>query len=209
MNLKPLVLGALLAGCTAQPKANVPTDEAHAQAIADRCKEWVGKPRIEAFGNRVYGAFGYDLANVFLIKTSAGNLYVDPGLDAGFSPLATSVCLDAGTPPTYATSLFATDLVGTMRPQGVAIDVGAEPPPAHHGTSLRRGRSETFEDRGVARAHVAHASLPGLVGGPLARHRFSLSSTCTARSRHAARNRVAASIIGPVNSWPASKNSPR
>lgn len=84
-----LGLMALLLGCTGKPKIEppVPVDQQHRLAIAERCKDWVGEPRIEQFGDKVFGAFGYDLANVFLIKTDAGNVFID----AGLSPKTSSV----------------------------------------------------------------------------------------------------------------------
>ncbi len=86
---KVLILASALLACTAKKPEATPVDAADAKAIAERCKDWVGSPRIEAFGKRVYGAFGYDLANVYVIKTSAGNVFIDSGL----SPKTTNVLL--------------------------------------------------------------------------------------------------------------------
>lgn len=75
-----VTFAVLLAGCTSQKPTRTTVDDSHRQAIAQRCKDWIGEPRVEQFGPRVFGAFGYDLANVFLIKTDAGNVFIDGGL---------------------------------------------------------------------------------------------------------------------------------
>ncbi len=50
------------------------------ETLTRHCEDVIGPPRIEQFGDRVFVALGYDLANTTVIATDAGNVVIDPGM---------------------------------------------------------------------------------------------------------------------------------
>ena len=85
------VLGAtLLIGCgTTEPPAPNPLPSP--LLLSDHCSNVVGEPRVEQVTEAIWVAIGYDLANTTLVKTSAGNVVIDPGM----SPSRAAVARDA------------------------------------------------------------------------------------------------------------------
>lgn len=84
-------LGAVLsAGCGG---AEVPLPRAlpSPALLSEHCRDVVGEPRIEQVADDVWVAIGYDLANTTLVRTSAGNVVIDPGM----SPSRAVVARDA------------------------------------------------------------------------------------------------------------------
>lgn len=78
-----LILLAGLWGCQEKrspvkegPSPGVSTPE----ILAHQCEQVVGDPRIERVSQRVWVAVGFDLANVILIRTEAGDVVVDTGM---------------------------------------------------------------------------------------------------------------------------------
>jgi len=60
-------------------------------ALAARCDELT--PRVEEPADGVFVAIGYDLANTIVLRTSAGNVVVDPGMDLARAALARDALL--------------------------------------------------------------------------------------------------------------------
>lgn len=51
--------------------------------LEEQCEEVIGAPRVERISEHVWAAISYDLANVALIHTDAGNIIVDTGMSPG------------------------------------------------------------------------------------------------------------------------------
>lgn len=72
------------------------------QMLADHCREHVGAPRIEQVTDQIWVARGFDLANTTLIRTAAGNVIVDPGMDMERARAARKALLAASPGPVTA-----------------------------------------------------------------------------------------------------------
>ena len=51
------------------------------QALTDHCEDAIGEPRVEQVGDDVFVALGFDLANTIVVRTAAGNVVIDPGMN--------------------------------------------------------------------------------------------------------------------------------
>ncbi len=73
-----LVLGVVLGtGCAVPGKRAIAVPE----SSAAHCREAIGEPRVERISEHVWLAIGYDLASTVLIRTEAGHVIVDPGMN--------------------------------------------------------------------------------------------------------------------------------
>ena len=70
--------------------------------LADHCRDVVGEPRVEQVTDDVWVAIGFDLANTTLIRTSAGNVVVDPGMSPSRSAVTREALLAQAPGPTAA-----------------------------------------------------------------------------------------------------------
>ena len=68
--------------------------------LAARCDEFT--PRVEEPAEGVFVAIGYDLANTIVLRTSAGNIVVDPGMDLARAALARDALLARSPGPVLA-----------------------------------------------------------------------------------------------------------
>lgn len=69
-------------------------------ALAARCAELT--PRVEQPADGVFVAIGFDLANTIVVRTSAGNVVVDPGMTPERATAARDALLAASPGPTLA-----------------------------------------------------------------------------------------------------------
>lgn len=51
------------------------------EQLARHCRDSIGPPRVEAVADGVFVAIGYDLANTIVVKTVAGNVVIDAGMN--------------------------------------------------------------------------------------------------------------------------------
>lgn len=97
-----VVLALATAGCSRARDVgsarNLPTP----QVLADHCRDHVGEPRVEKVSDGIWVARGYDLANTILIRTDAGNVVVDPGMDLARARAARAALLAASPGPVTA-----------------------------------------------------------------------------------------------------------
>lgn len=78
-----LTLLTLAAACGEQPAKPAAEPSASLAAtvrLTEHCAQYVGPPRVERVSEHVWAAIGYDLANVLLVSTPAGNVIVDTGM---------------------------------------------------------------------------------------------------------------------------------
>ena len=79
MSRLPVLLFALLLGCPAPPPPP-PRALPSPDLLDSHCRDAIGAPRVEQVADDVWVAIGYDLANTTLIRTTAGNVVIDPGM---------------------------------------------------------------------------------------------------------------------------------
>ncbi len=77
-----LTMAASGGGCSRSAEAPVEQtrEVVTVAALEARCRDIVGEPRIETVAGRVFVAIGYDLANIAMIHTDAGNVIIDTGM---------------------------------------------------------------------------------------------------------------------------------
>ncbi|MBW2457181.1 MAG: MBL fold metallo-hydrolase [Deltaproteobacteria bacterium] len=71
-------------------------------ALASHCQDAIGEPRVEEIVDGVWVALAYDLANTILVRTTAGNVIIDPGMSPKRSAVTRAALLAKAPGPTLA-----------------------------------------------------------------------------------------------------------
>jgi len=93
---------AALMGCSTPAPPPAPRALPSPDLLQAHCREVVGEPRVEQVTDGIWVAMGYDLANTTLIRTSAGNIVVDPGMSPSRAAPAREALLAVSPGPTAA-----------------------------------------------------------------------------------------------------------
>lgn len=96
------VVALTATGCSRTSDVDSARNLATPQVLADHCRDHVGAPRVEAVTANIWVARGFDLANTTLIRTAAGNIVVDPGMDLERARAAREALLTVSPGPVTA-----------------------------------------------------------------------------------------------------------
>ena len=103
MNRVPLLLALLLlASCRDEVEAPGRAPLPSPALLDEHSREHVGPARVEAHGDNIWVAAGYDLANTTLIRTAAGNVVVDPSMSPERAREVRAALLEHSPGPTLA-----------------------------------------------------------------------------------------------------------